>query len=288
MTNTYIVTGTNAEGCSSTDSVTVTVLALPEIEIIADNPIGCAPLTVNFIALTDAASYEWHYGDGASGSGASGSHTFINSGLFDLDITVISEDGCSNSETYDGFISVDATPVAGFYYTPDEVVSGDTKVQFINTSARATSYEWSFGDGTAMNTEAEPEHQYPEYGNSNFRIRLIAKSDNGCRDSSEQILNIKERILYFVPNAFTPDGSSYNDQFYPVFVSGLDVFDYSLYIYNRWGEVVFETHDAEFGWDGTYGNKGLVDDGVYIWKMEFGETMSDKRHYAEGHLTVLK
>jgi len=52
--------------------------------------------------------------------------------------------------------------------------------------------------------------------------------------------------------------------------------------------LVFESYDANYGWNGSYGGGDLVDDGVYIWKMEFGETMSDKRHYVDGHVTVIK
>ena len=61
-----------------------------------------------------------------------------------------------------------------------------------------------------------------------------------------------------------------------------------MMIFNRWGEVVFETYDASQGWDGTYGNFGYVKDGTYVWTIEFQETMSDKRHYHQGHVNILR
>jgi gliding motility-associated-like protein len=60
-------------------------------------------------------------------------------------------------------------------------------------------------------------------------------------------------------------------------------------IFNRWGEVIFESFNTNVGWDGTYPEGGdLCEDGVYIWKIDFKESMSDKRHYYQGHVTLLK
>ena len=73
-----------------------------------------------------------------------------------------------------------------------------------------------------------------------------------------------------------------------MFTSGYDKFDYHLTIFNRWGEIIFESFDAQYGWNGNYGDGGLVQDGVYIWQIEFKETMSDKHHTHRGHVTVLK
>ena len=98
----------------------------------------------------------------------------------------------------------------------------------------------------------------------------------------------KDVIIYYIPNTFTPDGDSFNEEFKPQFTAGLDIYDYHMMIFNRWGELVFESYDANFGWDGSFGGMGLVEDGVYIYKIEFGDTMSDKRHYVDGHITVLK
>ncbi len=95
-------------------------------------------------------------------------------------------------------------------------------------------------------------------------------------------------IIFYVPNVFTPDGDEFNEVFQPVFTAGYDPFDFHLMIFNRWGELIFESYNADIGWDGTYGERGLVQDGVYVWKIDFKETMSDKRHIHTGHVTVLK
>ena len=97
-----------------------------------------------------------------------------------------------------------------------------------------------------------------------------------------------EEILFYIPNVFTPDGDLFNETFHPVITSGIDMFDYHLTIFNRWGEIIFESYNYDFGWNGHYGSGGLVDDGVYIWQIEFGEKLSDKKQTHRGHVTVLK
>jgi gliding motility-associated-like protein len=83
----------------------------------------------------------------------------------------------------------------------------------------------------------------------------------------------------------------YNQTFKPVFTSGFDPYDYNLFIYNRWGELIFESKDANFGWDGTYGIGGQnlkVQDGAYTWKIEFKTLQSDERKRVTGHVNLLK
>ena len=125
------------------------------------------------------------------------------------------------------------------------------------------------------------------------RIQNINKSNKPrnhnqklCLKSFTTIFD-KDVLLYWVPNAFTPDGDEFNQVFKPIFTSGFDPYDYTLLIFDRWGELIFESHNHEVGWDGTYrGN--LVQDGVYVWKLEFKETMTDKRHNKYGHVTILR
>jgi gliding motility-associated-like protein len=287
-TGSYTVTGTDANGCSNTDDVMVTVNPLPIITFTADNLIGCAPMHVVFTALELGSEFEWEFGDGSSGSTVGPGHTYLYAGSYDITLTITSSEGCVASVTYNNYIDITETPIAQFSYSPYEIDVTDTRVYFSNSSIYADAYTWSFGDGTAASSEIEPDHMYPPIGDRNYLVTLTAFNANGCEDVVEQVLNIKDVLLYHIPNAFTPDGDAFNEDFKPIFISGLDIYDYHVMIFDRWGEMVFESFDANFGWDGFYGNQGLVNDGVYIWKLEFGETMSDKKHYIEGHLSVLK
>lgn len=104
-------------------------------------------------------------------------------------------------------------------------------------------------------------------------------------------ITVYEETIYYVPNTFTPDQDAYNPTFQPVFTSGFDPQDFVMYIYNRWGEVIFETHDASIGWNGSYGQNGeilLCQDGTYTWKIEFKTTQNDKRVMKVGHVNLIR
>ena len=286
--STYTVIGVDAFGCVNTDEMSLTVNPLPIVLIGADNLGDCPPFNVNFSSLTPGTSFDWEFGDGSLGSGASPSHDYINTGEYDITLTVVSADGCVNSETFPNYIEAYPVPQARFTYFPNSIQISDPNVEFTNHSIDADSYEWNFGDGSPLSHEVDPMHLYPAIGDIQYTVELNAMNSYGCVDSTDKTLLINEEILYFIPNSFTPDGDQFNETFKPIFVAGLDVYDYHFIIFNRWGEMVFESYDVEYGWDGTYGSKGLVIDGTYVWRIDFGETRSDGRHAINGHVNLIK
>ncbi len=287
-TATYTVIGTSGAGCVGTDNMTVTVNPLPIVYFTADQTEGCKPFTVTFSTGAVGASFDWNFGDGSVGTGSLATHTYNSVGEFDVTLTITSAAGCSNSDVYTDYIIVVEPPVADFSYSIDVNSEVTNVVTFTNESDYATMYEWSFGDGTANSNEENPIHNYPVTETKTYEIMLTATNQYGCSSTKLQVIKIHEKLLYYIPNAFTPDGDDFNEGFKPIFVSGLDVYDYHLVIFNRWGEIVFESYDANYGWDGYFGSAGLVEDGTYIWTISFGETMSDKLHVETGVVTVLK
>ncbi len=116
---------------------------------------------------------------------------------------------------------------------------------------------------------------------------LIVTSSLGCIDSAFTSISIPEELLYFVPNTFTPDGDLKNNSFQPIFTSGFDPYNFKMLIFNRWGEILFETNNALIGWDGTY-NGSYVQDGVYIWEIEFKAKDIDKKYFLSGHVNLIR
>ena len=90
-----------------------------------------------------------------------------------------------------------------------------------------------------------------------------------------------------MPNCFTPDGDELNNFFHPVFGSKVDYYDFHLEIFNRWGELLFESYDVNMGWDGSY-HGSLVNDGTYSWRIQFGLLGSDKDEIITGHVVVVR
>ena len=95
------------------------------------------------------------------------------------------------------------------------------------------------------------------------------------------------QLLYYIPNSFTPDGNQYNQTWRPVFTSGFDPAEFRLVVYNRWGQIIWESYNPTAHWDGTYDNR-YVPDGVYTYRVWFGDKETDARYELTGHLTLLR
>lgn len=284
----YTVTGTDANGCVNTDNVTVNVDPFPNSNFVGDVLAGCIPHTVNFDPAAPGLTYDWSFGDGGTSSIANPSHTYSTEGLFDVTLTVTSAAGCESTTMIADYITVVPQPVAAFSFVTLDVTQGVPAAQFENNSLYADSYTWDFGDGSALSEEENPTHTYSGINEVGYLVELTATNSYGCEDKVSQLVKMKELLIYYIPNTFTPDGDNFNETFQPVFVSGFDPYDFHLTIFNRWGELVFETYDASKGWNGTYGDKGIVADGAYIWKLEFGDPTNDKRFYEEGLVTIIR
>jgi gliding motility-associated-like protein len=176
---------------------------------------------------------------------------------------------------------------ANFSYSPTNVSALNSNIQFLNSSSNANSYQWYFGDGSSS-TQFEPTHEFEAENCSGFSVTLIA-SDGNCSDTVMNVIPCSEETIFYVPNTFTPDGDNYNQTFYPVFYSGYDPFNFEMLIFNRWGELIFETHNVEIGWDGTSTIRGRkAQDGIYTWKITYKNQYSDERTVVVGHVTLIR
>jgi len=285
-TATYTVTGTSAAGCQNTDDVIVNVDPAANPVFAANVTSGCSPLTVTFTNQSGGVDCDWNFGDGTTGTGCgSVTHTYTAIGCYDVTLTTESALGCVGTVTLNNYICVTPDPVASFIPIPVEMTTDNPTSTMTNESTNATSYLWTFEDGSTSNL-FEPSHTFPA-AEGNYGIELVAYSASGCTDTAWAIVVVKEDIIYYVPNTFTPDGDEHNQGFLPVFTSGFDPFNFNMKIFNRWGEIVFETNNHLVGWDGTYHEK-LVQDGTFTWKIEFKISANDARRVAVGHVSVIR
>lgn len=287
---TYTVTGTDANGCTNSDNINVTVEGLPVVSFYASELSGCAPFETTLINTTpgNMSSCVWTLSSGASYSGCAPLPiTIEQGGLYDLTLTTTSNNGCTNTATYTDYIYVENVPIAAFYPSSYELSILDPEVEFYNYSTGAVNYLWYFGDGGTSNEE-NPSYQYQSDVETSYEVMLIAISPIGCRDTAYHQIGIVEELIFFIPNTFTPDGDQFNQIFQPIFTSGHDPYDFNFYIFNRWGEIIWESHDPEVGWDGTYGGHGLVQFGQYVWKADFKLRKNDERVQFTGHVNVIR
>lgn len=289
-TATYTVIGTDANGCENVDDVTVTVEPIPQPSFVADTLSVCEPHTIFFTNTTvgNFTNCQWDFGNGNTGTGcADVPNLYEYGGTFDVTLTVTSANGCTNSVTYDDYIYVESTPSPSFIPSTYTVLSLDTDVSFENTSTGASTYSWDFGDGTEPVSTVNPTHEFPDNATSGYLVTLYGYSPIGCIDSFTQVIQVNEEVIYYIPNTFTPDGDEFNQTFQPVFTAGFDPFDWHMLIFNRYGQVIWESSDPTEGWDGTY-NGRMVQDGTYVWTVEFKTIASDERRTDTGHVNVTK
>jgi len=291
-TTTYTVTGFSNQGCTDTDELTVIVVPTPNPSFDGINLEGCAPLTpelTNLTAGSDLESCIWTFGDGTIIESCDQvSITFEEAGCYDVALTVSTPEGCTNSINRPNYICVLEPPIASFSASPTYLTSISTESHFTNESIGANYYDWDFGDGSFGSTETDPSHTFPD-PTEEYTVTLTAYSAEGCLDTAMRTIRIQETVVFYVPNAFTPDGDKYNEVFKPVFSTGFDPFNYKLLIFNRWGEVLFESNDADVGWNGTYGaGSEVVKEDVYVWKIIFKRKADGGEEMHVGHVTLLK
>lgn len=256
---------------------------------------GCFPLVVNFTNLTggSVATTLWEFSDGSNLTVAGTSpvvHSFNSPGMFDVSLTVTTTDGCVFDTTFTNYIETFDYPNAMFTYTPIPATIFETEITFNDYSSDdVTQWYWEFGNGVLppVSNDQNPVVLYPEGVPGDYPLTLYVWNDNGCLDSIPGVVSIVNEVVIFAPNVFTPDGDEFNET-WRVYISGIDIYDFHLTMYNRWGEIVWESYNPDGSWNGKYGNQGLVQDGTYVWVIEAKDTYNDKKYEFRGHVTVLK
>lgn len=184
-------------------------------------------------------------------------------------------------------IAVDNYPIASFEPSSEVFTEPNQALSFWNSSIGATSYVWNFGDGATSNEEG-PTHVF-QVENQGVDVVLFAFSDLGCADSTSFFIGFDPGFVYYIPNTFTPDGDQFNQTFLPIFTTGVDPFNYQMLIYNRWGEIIFESLHPNIGWDASYGVKGnSCPSGTYTYVITIKTPSLDKRQTITGHINLIR
>ncbi|MBC7865331.1 MAG: PKD domain-containing protein [Bacteroidia bacterium] len=281
-------TETNACGVAGTPvNFLVTVLPAPQVNFVADTVSGCSPLTVNFTdqTIVSAGTIEnwlWIFGDGNTSTQQNPTNIYLNSGAYNISLTVTNDLSCVATYTATNYVNVFPDPLANFTSNSGEVTSSAPTVVFTNTSVGGVDWLWEFGDGSDT-TLMNPSHTYEDAGN--YLTTLTVTNQYGCIDSITQIIVIKDEFTFYVPNAFTPDGNGINDFFRG---EGRGFSNYHLEIYDRWGERIYESDDYNLPWTGTTKkSETLVQIDVYVYKIKLNDNTGKERSYV-GHVSVVR
>jgi len=294
-TQTTVYTVTVTDGCETppvSAQVTITVNTVPSISFSGDVLSGCAPVTTMFSDnnVPAGASCLWSFGDGGVSTQCGlTSYTFTEPGCWDVTLTITTAEGCVGTVTIPNYVCVSGYPTADFSFGPQPTNVLNPVISFINESYNADTYNWTFDTGGAADQSQfeHPTYTFPNTNPGTYEVCLEAITNDGCTDTICQNVVIDEEFIIYVPNAFTPGGSDLiNNEFRPI-VKGEDPLQYSFMVFNRWGELIFESSHPSIGWDGYY--KGLLSQtDVYVWKVSCVDASTNNRHEYIGHVTLLK
>ncbi|MCI5083510.1 MAG: PKD domain-containing protein [Saprospiraceae bacterium] len=284
---TLTVTDTNS--CVDSYTQTIEYFPVPSLIIIAPSSfIGCTPAEIFFdnLSFPIDSTYDitWDFGDGGFSTAISPTHIFEIPGNYTVTVDITSPIGCQTDTIFPGLIDILPSPTAGFDFTPNEPSSLQPEVVFTDQSQDAASWFWDFDTG-ATSILTNPTYVFPDTGM--YEVAQIVTHPSGCQDTLIQVIDVIPEVRYNLPNAFTPNNDSTNDIF-----KGVGILDgatnFRMTIWNRWGELVFETTDPDIGWNGLKNNTGQPSpNGVYPVVVNFIGPRGEKFEY-KGVATLIR
>jgi gliding motility-associated-like protein len=268
------------------------VNALPTAIFFTDTV--CQATATTFIVQpgpgVNLAAYYWIEETGADTTAVFPPHyyTYSSPGTFTASLIFIDNQATPCSDTITNTVVVNPNPVSDFTMLPDSTTLMNPVISFTDVSNppspdTISQWSWNFGDGES-NLIQNPIHEYSDSGY--YTVSLMVTNEFGCIDERTDLVKVYPDYNIHFPNTFTPNGDTYNDVFLPVGIGTNSEFE--MYIFNRWGDMIFESYDANTSWDG-YGNKGkkAVQEGVYIYVVYFRDHLG-KQHEYVGHVTLIR
>ena len=258
------------DGCEAYDEVTIEYKEVPDAGFTVSDEAGCFPLEIKFTNYSVGGDgYAWDFGDGGTSGERSPVYTYQTPGTYTAVLTVAGPDG--NDAVFTQRISVYDHPVADFNVGPETVYLPQEEIRCYDMSVDAVSWFWEFGDGQ-ISEEQNPSYTYSKEGI--YSITLTVTNQYGCENSftkEDAIEAINSGYIEF-PNAFRPrpggagNSGTIGERKDAIFKSkNKDVEEFHIQIFNRWGQLIYESNDVTEGWDGTYKGQ-LVPQAVYVYK----------------------
>jgi len=283
---TFYFTAKDNCGSENTQSIQLNSYDVPSLSFSSDVLQGCQPLIVNFNSEGNFSSYQWEFISQNSSDISFAENPiqiFKTDGVYDVSLTATTKKGCKVTSNINSMISVYKNPEAKFE-TDNEVVSFiDPFVQFDNLSTLNYNNIWSFGDGDSS-LIVSPYHNYKEIGT--YSVKLMVISDKGCIDTVYQTIIVQDEFTLYVPTAFTPDGDGINDEFI-IKGHGIDLDNFKMLIYNRWGEIIWKTNDVYKGWNGIGKGNKYVENGSYKW-IVICRDYNGREYQKAGNVTIFR
>lgn len=280
------------DGCETTPVTICTQTIIHPVPVpifTSDITAGCNPSTVLFEATVVPSDIPvWTINGNTYTDLDDVNYLFDEVGFYDITLEVTNEWGCVNEITAVDYFEVVDVPHFDFFINPNPTTIFNTKIKLTPSDlSTGHTYDWSMPGGIpATSTDETPTVIYPEGVPDDYEVELTVTNEYGCFNTKIHTVNILTDVIIYAPNAFTPDGDQYNEG-WSVYIDGIDIYDFNCQIYNRWGEIVWESFDASSVWYGTYGS-GNAPEGTYVWVVQAKENTTDKRLEFRGTVNILR
>lgn len=291
-----VYTVTITDGCESsplvlTTKVVLAPLPIPLIQIPDGIDKKCEIADFQVLNITDSLmsqSVIWNVSNGLSSTNSDTLDVFgLSAGSYDIQLIVATPQGCIDSTTFYNFLIVHPQPISLFKFSPNPVYMFNPNVSFSNNSSGAVSYIWNIDQGTPSFSQLEnPTTILPDGETGEYYVSLEVTSEFGCKDTSIQKIVVMPEVIIYAPNTFTPDNDEHN-QHWGIHIEGIDVTDFNLLIFNRWGEIIWESNDPSATWDGTY-NGRIISQGTYSWIVRAKDLLNDGKYEFNGFINIIR
>jgi gliding motility-associated-like protein len=304
--------GNGQNGFQANPTIQYNSMGLYEIRLIANNQYGCSDTTFKYYQVYDspliaafsmqfennclpfkvdfinesigATQFTWHFGDGFGSTSESPVYVYNQAGSYLPYLIVTNQLGCTDTVFANQSIQAFPVPDAGFSIQPAVIPQNQPLFNITDQSNGGILVYYSFSNGDTWfqqggyTTMASPDTGLIEV------IQYVV-NEFGCIDSAYGTIRVIGASTFYVPNSFTPNGDGVNETFRAY---GLNIYNYRLEIFNRWGEKIFETEDLFDAWDGTYMNVGgnKLQTGVYPWRITYSD-IHGERHNLRGHVNLI-
>jgi gliding motility-associated-like protein len=276
-------------GCTNVMPKSVYVNAKPVPQFVSANNIGCPSLCTKFtnqstIPTGSIVTTQWTFGDNSYPVYEKNPTHCYNTGNYNVTLKVVSDSGCISAKVMQNLVTVYPKPMAGFNYTPDEIDMDEPLIEVTDASTGASMVNYFINDGTNYN-KPNFVHSFNKEITTKVLIYQLVTNSYGCTDSTYKVIDVKPSYAVYVPNAFTPNSDGLNDGWG---AKGVGIEKFQMWVFDRWGHVIFETNDINKTWDGTVkGGSEPIKQDVYVWKAEVQDVFH-KNHELIGSVTLLK
>ena len=271
-----------SNGCDESTNTSIEITDQIAVEISSSPVEGCEPFTVSFESNISSENhlFSWDLGNGILDS-ANSTQTTYSEGVFEVSLTVAStENNCTGSSEFNSPITVLPYPISSFEINSNNFAYGDP-VWITNTSEFSSDVIYEFSSGE-MIQENDPEIIPSSIGS--YEVTQFAYNEFNCADTSTQSFFITYETSFWVPNSFTPNGDGKNESFYPICIN---VPEYRLQIFSRWGQLIFDEQGENPSWNGKYSDDQLCTEDSYEYLINY-RTLDGSWHKRKGVLSLIR